>query len=475
MTVNKIDTALPRTSWRDSANEALVELNGKIAQASFDKNEISYILSGAGLTKAYIRDLDLGSSATGSNAWWNWAHVQAEDGYSVWKWNFDSSLVHDSDNEVYMDNQLMKYQGSATAEKMTAFGTVYTTTDGVTFTNRTAEAATPTGTEFSLLSATSDYIYIGDNSTFGGIDFDFQTKGRGHTLVVEYYRNTGSWTTMSAAAHTLDDNTGAFVRDGAITYDIPTDWATTAINSVTRYWIRISTSATPTTVAKAYFITPYNSVISLLRLSSAELENEEWKSCSWSAGGSTGARLYITARNAGSSAYEGNYYVTTSSSDANKENFFRFNHKFTANVKSSGFSYESSGLAQEFTDGSSDVLDVGEFCYLSAAATVDRASALDNTKVTIGICTGKASTSTKRLVTVGSGVVTGVKIEGDQTVSAGDELWLATGSTGRVSNAAPSASGNIVQRVGRAHAAGSGVGGTVKIILGVETEFIEIQ
>ena len=121
----------------------------------------------------------------------------------------------------------------------------------------------------------------------------------------------------------------------------PSDWTTGTVNSVAnKYWIRISTSSDPVTTGKAYSILPYNSVPSLLALTSQDLQDESWAWCEYTIPG-TGARPYVTIRNTGDAVYEGDWYVSSSSTTANKQSFFRFNHAYKGNFLNSAYDYSS--------------------------------------------------------------------------------------------------------------------------------------
>ncbi len=102
-------------------------------------------------------------------------------------------------------------------------------------------------------------------------------------------------------------------------------------DQITKYWIRFSTSTVPTTVAKAYLVIPANSVISLLELSNEEILNEDWAWCTYS------STVYVTIRNNGNTAYEGDYYIKSSSSSVNKQNYFINNHHFTADFQDTSY------------------------------------------------------------------------------------------------------------------------------------------
>jgi hypothetical protein len=179
------------------------------------------------------------------------------------------------------------------------------------------------------MNSTTDYLYLGLDETFAGVKFEFQTRGSNYGLKVEYYN--GAWVELTSNLNSLVEDTSGFESDGNISWDIPTDWVVYSVNSANRYWIRISTTSVPVTVAKAYYIVPSNSVISLLALSSSQILNEEWKWCSY------GSSIYVTIRNAGVTAYEGLSYITSSSSAANKQNFFIYNHEFLSNYQDSTY------------------------------------------------------------------------------------------------------------------------------------------
>lgn len=340
MPITKIDKGLPVTDQLEDLNYQTLELDGKSAQAKFDRYELDALYSGSGMQRKYIRNFNL-SSATGSGAWYNWTHIKSESGYSIWKFDSDIDHNYNAYNEMYFDNKLMTNRGDASAEDITTFDNVFTY-DG-SYTDNSVEAGTEAGTTFNLLSATTDYIYIGSSTQFSGIRFKFGTRGRNNTLKVEYSNGSSTWTTMSSLNNDLTDNTSAFKRDGSITFTAPSNWNKDTVNGANVYWIRISTTTTPTTTAKAYAILPYNSVATLLALSSSQVTNEEWAFCSYDIPG-TGSRLYGTFRNIGSSDYEGDFYITSGSTVVNKENFFRSNHAINLNYENSNYNFTGSSI-----------------------------------------------------------------------------------------------------------------------------------
>jgi len=156
---------------------------------------------------------------------------------------------------------------------------------------------------------------------------DFEIK-------VEYFDESSAindWNELTLNDNDLLDDTSNFESDGRITWTAPADWGLTTVNSVSKYWIRISTTTTPITVAEATYIIPGNSVVGLLALSSEEVLQEEWAWCSYN------DTIYVTIRNSGNTAYEGDYYISSSSSATNLKNFFIYNHTFSANHLNSAY------------------------------------------------------------------------------------------------------------------------------------------
>jgi hypothetical protein len=304
----------------------IIELNGKIEQAKFNKVELDAIFTRGNVTdRKFLRNQSLGHTV---GTYTGWSHVKAETGYSIWKFA-PTNYAHNSSNQLYLNNQLLTLMGSASAESASAFDAVYLYND-LAYTNNTTEASTENGTEFSLMSATDEYLYIGNATKFGGIKFEFQTRGSGYNLEIEYY-NGSTWAELTGSGNTLVDNTSNFESDGLITFDQPADWNFTTVNGAYKYWLRIRTSSSIVTTAKAYYIIPGNTVPGLLALSSSEIINGSWKWVYYS------SNVYVTIRNAGAASQEGNYYITSSSSAINLQNFFIYNNEISADYEDSTY------------------------------------------------------------------------------------------------------------------------------------------
>ena len=128
------------------------------------------------------------------------------------------------------------------------------THNGSSYTDVTLEAQSPAGTSFSILGASSHYLYLGHDSKFDMAIFDVDTAGSLGALTWQYY-NGSAWTEFVPASGRYeidpDDDEGGqydFSEDGVEIFpaNLLSDWATDAINSETKYWVRVSTASVTT-------------------------------------------------------------------------------------------------------------------------------------------------------------------------------------------------------------------------------------
>ena len=128
------------------------------------------------------------------------------------------------------------------------------TFDGTSYTDVTLESQSPAGTAFAILGAANHYLYLGHDSKFDMAIFTIAIAGGLGALTWQYY-NGSAWTTFVPAsaryATDPDDDEGvqyAFDKNGAEIFplNLLDGWATTAINSSTKYWIRVSTASVTT-------------------------------------------------------------------------------------------------------------------------------------------------------------------------------------------------------------------------------------
>ncbi|NEO15015.1 MULTISPECIES: putative baseplate assembly protein [unclassified Moorena] len=115
----------------------------------------------------------------------------------------------------------------------------------------TEEARSSDGTGFELNKNTGDILYLGSTGHFKYIHFHLATKGQGYTLKFEYFNGT-QWTQLTEEEHNLEDNTSKWTADGCVEFTTPTDWQQTNINDANLYWIRITTTTEPETIAQAF-------------------------------------------------------------------------------------------------------------------------------------------------------------------------------------------------------------------------------
>ena len=128
------------------------------------------------------------------------------------------------------------------------------TYNGSSYTDVTLEAQSPAGTSFSILGASSHYLYLGNDAKFDMAIFDVDTAGSLGALTWQYYNGT-AWTEFIPASGRYeidpDDDEGGqydFSKDGVEIFppNLLSDWATDAINSETKYWVRVSTASVTT-------------------------------------------------------------------------------------------------------------------------------------------------------------------------------------------------------------------------------------
>jgi len=135
-------------------------------------------------------------------------------------------------------------------------------TGGGVFTNRDLEAKSITGTSFSVLQGTDDFLYLGDDAKFDMVIFDIDTGGSFTTPLKYEYYNGSSFAefipdTQEFNMDQTDDGTYTgeaygFAGDGVEIFPmrVISDWAKTTVDEgQSAYWIRISAPNGITTAA----------------------------------------------------------------------------------------------------------------------------------------------------------------------------------------------------------------------------------
>lgn len=118
--------------------------------------------------------------------------------------------------------------------------------DGGAFTNYTTESNNTTTADtffIPVAPAVNDAFYVGGSTPFTAAWFQFSTQGAGTWTITWEYWNGGSWTALSGVSDGTTGFKAAVTIPVAVTYTMPTNWASTTVNSVSAYYIRGRVSA----------------------------------------------------------------------------------------------------------------------------------------------------------------------------------------------------------------------------------------
>jgi len=111
--------------------------------------------------------------------------------------------------------------------------------DGGAFTDFSNEAVDYTRDEFDLVLTTDDKLYIGFSKPFNAAYLELNTANTNATTFTAEYNDGTNWVSLATF---FDESKGA-TRSGFFRWDKPTDWAEATVDSKSRFFIRISTSA----------------------------------------------------------------------------------------------------------------------------------------------------------------------------------------------------------------------------------------
>jgi hypothetical protein len=108
------------------------------------------------------------------------------------------------------------------------------------YTDETTDINNATANDVALppiqTTTTGDAIYFGDSDTFDHLRLNVGTAGVYSDITISWeYWNGSAWTSL-----TVTDGTNGFQNSYMhdITFSPPSDWATTAVDGLTKYWIR---------------------------------------------------------------------------------------------------------------------------------------------------------------------------------------------------------------------------------------------
>ena len=113
MVIKRISTNLSTSEKIRQLNEQIIELNGKIEQAKFDKVELDAVFTRGNVTdRKFLRNQTLGNTL---GTYTGWTVLVSETGYSIWKFT-PTNYAYNALNQLYLDNALLTNEGEATSE-----------------------------------------------------------------------------------------------------------------------------------------------------------------------------------------------------------------------------------------------------------------------------------------------------------------------------------------------------------------------
>jgi hypothetical protein len=157
---------------------------------------------------------------------------------------------------------------------------VYKESGGV-YTNITTNAVDPDAGTETILPISTDRVYFGSKFPFSRIAIDLSTPASadGGVLIVQYW-NGSSFVAVSNLNDTTKVGLNSLRQDGSLTWDIPTDWATSDDPSLgtSLYYVRIRLTNNTATDAIIQLLEPasgqyYEVVFSEMNLSAPEGTN----------------------------------------------------------------------------------------------------------------------------------------------------------------------------------------------------------
>jgi len=89
---------------------------------------------------------------------------------------------------------------------------------------------------FDAAPAVGDYIYVGSNERFLGLNVNLGTVGTGSPSIDWEYYDGSSWTDLSETD--VDSGASTFTASGKFTWTYPYGWSATTVNGYSAYWIR---------------------------------------------------------------------------------------------------------------------------------------------------------------------------------------------------------------------------------------------
>lgn len=133
--------------------------------------------------------------------------------------------------------------------------------DGGSFTDLTSAAtnATDADVAYRVSEVINDAIYIGYSTKFGGLSIDRAgcTNGVGGVISWQYWNGT-AWASLPNLRDGTSNFTATLADRHAVGWTVPNNWATTTVNSQSKYWVRARIAtvfSTNPTISQIFVIT----------------------------------------------------------------------------------------------------------------------------------------------------------------------------------------------------------------------------
>jgi len=140
---------------------------------------------------------------------------------------------------------MSKFNSKSSIFEIESLNTPYAVADdGTVLTTESTEAGEATADDMTLLPATpavNDAYYFGGDGVFQAVLLKIGTQGVGTWTITWEYWDGDSWEALTVSDASVGFTAAA--GEHLITFAEETDWATTAVNSITKYWIRGRVSA----------------------------------------------------------------------------------------------------------------------------------------------------------------------------------------------------------------------------------------
>jgi len=262
----------------------------------------------------------------------NWKFYKERKGYDIWYYELPDLLDDDENNFLAQSNYVLNYKGRAGALNIQTFDSILSYKNE-TFTDLTSILSDEAQNFTDILTVDGEILYIGSDEQFDKIQLKTETNGLGYSIDLSYSSldDAGTPNEVFKSITNFEDTTEQFTRNGYISFTKPNDWQKTTINGITKYWIAITQLTTPTTSTKADYLSKGTSVDALLLMYDEDVFNKNWYWCIFD------NKVYVCIPNTGHSIYEGDLWISHTSEDDLKKQFFIYNNKYLAYIKQQGY------------------------------------------------------------------------------------------------------------------------------------------